>query len=248
MLVWVDFFVVLLITLGLETLRKFLCKKCRCLREKVGITEFDISRNVIDLAYGQCLILIGTFFSPILPILGVLKMIVFFYIKKVSLFYNNRLPDKPVQGARLSSIFALLLLLTFFMCIGLVGWGVTRVPTSFCGPFKNMECDANRFIIDELSSAVSSWPRWIHKTLRFMRSAAFLLPVLVLVISLVFYYRSMTQEHSRVISKLKYHLALEGKAKKLLLLKLLSSREEKTEEQESVKYNEDDILLMSLAF
>ena len=248
MLVWVDFFVVLLITLGLETLRKFLCKKCRCLREKVGITEFDISRNVIDLAYGQCLILIGTFFSPILPILGVLKMIVFFYIKKVSLFYNNRLPDKPVQGARLSSIFALLLLLTFFMCIGLVGWGVTRVPTSFCGPFKNMECDVNRFIIDELSSAVSSWPGWIHKTLRFMRSAAFLLPVLVLVISLVFYYRSMTQEHSRVISKLKYHLALEGKAKKLLLLKLLSSREEKTEEQESVKYNEDDILLMSLAF
>lgn len=81
-----------------------------------------------------------------------------------------------------------------------------------------------------------------------MRSAAFLLPVLVLVISLVFYYRSMTQEHSRVISKLKYHLGLEGKAKKLLLLKLLSSREEKTEEQESVKYNEDDILLMSLAF
>ncbi|XP_074614795.1 transmembrane channel-like protein 7 isoform X2 [Acropora palmata] len=82
MLVWVDFFVVVLVTLGLETARKYLSKNCNCFRT-IGMAQFDIPSNVIDLAYGQCLILIGTFFSPILPVIGVLKMIVFFYIKKV---------------------------------------------------------------------------------------------------------------------------------------------------------------------
>lgn len=246
MLVWVDFFVVLLITLGLETFRKLLYKHCSCCKI-IGMAQFDISRNVIDLAYGQCLILIGTFFSPVLPVIGALKMIVFFYIKKVSLFYNNRLPDKPFQGARLGSIFTLLLLLTFFMCIGLVGWGVTRVPTSYCGPFKNTECSANSFIIDELSFVVSSWPEWIHQTLRFMRTAAFMLPTLILVLSLVFYYRSMAQEHRRAIKTLQDHLVLEGKHKKQLLSQLVTARDEKTEQPGTAKFSEEDILLLTLS-
>lgn len=247
MLVWVDFFVVLLITLGLETLRNLLYKRCSCF-QRIGMTQFDISGNVIDLAYAQCLILIGTFFSPILPFIGVLKMIVFFYIKKVSLFYNTRLPDKPFHGAKLSSIFTLLLLFTFFISIGLVGWGVTRVPTSYCGPFKNTECSESKFIIDELTVVVSRWPEWIHKILRFMRTAAFLLPCLILVLSLVFYYRSMANEHRRVISTLKDHLVLEGKHQQILLSQLVSSHEQSTEEQQgTVTYSEEDILLLSLS-
>jgi len=246
MLVWVDFFVVLLITLGLETIRKLLYKRFNCFK-RFGMAQFDISRNVIDLAYGQCLILIGTFFSPILPVIGVLKMIVFFYVKKVSLFYNNSLPDKPFQGAKLSSIFTLLLLLTFFMCIGLVGWGVTRVPTSYCGPFKNTDCSDSKFIIDELSFVVSNWPEWINKTLRFLRTAAFLLPVLILVFSFVFYYRSMAYEHRRVINKLKDHLVLEGKHKNLLISQLASARDETIEPQGTEKFTEEDILLRSLS-
>lgn len=246
MLVWVDFFVVLLITIGLETLRKLLYKHCNCCK-RIGMAQFDISRNVIDLAYGQCLILIGAFFSPILPVIGVLKLIVFFYIKKLSLFHNNRLPDKPFQGAKLNSIFTLLLLFTFFMCIGLVGWGVTRVPTSYCGPFRNTECSASKFIIDELSSVVSTWPTWIHAVLQFMRTAAFLLPSVILVFSLLYYYRSMTREHRRVIRTLKEHLIFEGKYKKVLLSQLVSHREEKTELLETERYDEEDILLRSLS-
>ena len=246
MLVWVDFFVVLLITIGLETLRKLLYTHCSCCKA-IGMAQFDISRNVIDLAYGQCLILIGTFFSPILPVIGVLKLIVFFYIKKLSLFHNNRLPDKPFQGAKLSSIFTLLLLFTFFMCIGLVGWGVTRVPTSYCGPFRNTECSASKFIIDELSHVVSSWPKLIHEVLRFMRTAAFVLPVMIFVLSLLYYYRSMTHELRRVIGTLKDHLIFEGKYKKDLLSQLVTQREEKTEQQKTEKYSEEDMLLLSLS-
>lgn len=247
MLVWVDFFVVLLITLGVETFRKLLYKHCSCFR-KIGMAQFDISRNVIDLAYGQCLILIGTFFSPILPVIGVLKLIVFFYVKKLSLFHNNRLPDKPFQGAKLSSIFALLLLVTFLMSTGLVGWGVTKVPTSYCGPFKNTECSKEKFIIDELSFVVSRWPESIHATLRFMRTAAFLLPVMMVVLSLLYYYRSMAHEHQQVIKTLKDYLIVEGQFKRKLHSQLMSQPySDINERKRSERYNEEDIMLASLS-
>ena len=245
MLVWVDFLVVLLITVSLETLRQLLYKHCRCFH-KIGLAQFDISRNVIDLAYGQCLVLIGTFFSPILPLLAVFKLIVFFYAKKLSLFYNNRLPDKPLQDARLNTIFTLLLLFTFFMCAGLVGYGVTRVPTSYCGPFKNTHCAESKVIIDELSIIVSTWPDWLHETLRFMSTAAFVVPLVALSFVVLYYYRSMTRAHRRTIETLRKRLGFEGKHKKTLLMQLANPMKKPIGPGDVTQHKEDDILLQSI--
>ena len=238
MLVWVDFAVVLLITLGLESLRKVLFKHTRCFR-KIGLTQFDLPRNVLDLAYGQCLILIGAFFSPMLPIMGVLKLIVFFYAKKFSLMRNNKLPEKSYQGARLSSIFTLLLLLTLFMCSSLIGWGISRVPASYCGPFRNVNCDSEKKIFDKLSVVVSTWPAWLHEMVYFLSTAAFFLPALILLLSLLHYYRSMAHAHRHVIGMLKDHLLFEGHYKKDLLGQL-------NQIQQGINYEEDDIMLNSL--
>ena len=243
MLIWVDFAVVLAISLGLETVRKLLFKHWRCF-QRVGLTQFDLPRNVLDLAYGQCLVLIGTFFSPLLPIMGVLKLVVFFYAKKFSLFYNNRLPDKSYQGARLSSIFTLLLLFALFTCTSLIGWGITRVPPSVCGPFSNVACKADKTIFSELSQTVSVWPVWLHETVHYLSTAAFLLPALVLFLSLLYYYRSMAHAHSNVISMLKDHLALEGLYKKDLLARLNSLQEDAPPGTGHV--SEDDVTLNSL--
>ena len=238
MLVWVDFIIVLFTSLGLETLRRLLHKRCSCI-PKIGLAQFHISRNVIDLAYGQCLVLIGTFFSPILPLLAVFKLIVFYYAKKLSLFYNNRLPDKPFQNAKLNTIFTLLLLFTFFMCAGLVGYGVTRVPTSYCGPFKNTHCAESKVIIDELFIVVSTWPKLLQDLLHFTSTAAFVLPLLLLTVGLLFHYRSMVVAHRKLIDKLTDHLALEGIHKKMLLSHL-ESNEKTFPLHDITECNEDD--------
>ena len=52
--------------------------------KKIGRQEFDIPKNVLDLIYGQILLWLGTFFSPLLPAIIVIKNLATFYIKLVS--------------------------------------------------------------------------------------------------------------------------------------------------------------------
>lgn len=44
---------------------------------------FDISRNTLNLIHNQTLFWVGFFFSPLLPMVMVVKMFLTFYIKKV---------------------------------------------------------------------------------------------------------------------------------------------------------------------
>ncbi|XP_031552309.1 transmembrane channel-like protein 7 [Actinia tenebrosa] len=239
MLVWVDFVVVVITTLGVETLRKILFHRFRCFK-KIGMQQFDIPRNVLDLVYGQCLILIGTFFSPLLPAMGVIKLAVLFYVKKVSLMYNNTLPERSYQGAKSNFTFTLLLLFGFFMCTAIVGWAVTNVPPSTCGPFNNVACDVSTSIFDKLSFEISSWPLLIDQAVYYMSTAAFILPVLIIFMVCLHYYWSVAKSHRRVIRLLKDHLAYEAKFRRALMMKLEQSN---TERHDSAEHGVSEVTL-----
>ncbi|KAK3756000.1 hypothetical protein QZH41_013187 [Actinostola sp. cb2023] len=130
MLIWIDLFVVIVTTAFMETIRKLLHKHTKLFRKLNVMPEFQIPKNVLDLVYGQCLIWIGTFFSPLIPAMGVVKLLITFYLKKVSLMYNNKPSNRPYQGARSNYLFTVLLLITFFMCLVAVGWGITKYVAS----------------------------------------------------------------------------------------------------------------------
>lgn len=84
----------------------------RKLLPNLGVPEFDVARNVFELIYAQtlvwyglrlfptrhhqeptpsrpdflivCLLRIGIYFSPLLPVIQILKCFIFFYVKKVN--------------------------------------------------------------------------------------------------------------------------------------------------------------------
>jgi len=219
LLVWVDFVVVVMTTLGLETLRKVLYMKCKCFR-KIGMQQFNIPRNVLDLVYGQSLILIGTFFSPLISAMAVVKLVLLFYVKKVSLMHNNKLPDRPYKSAKSNFTFTLLLLLSFFMCTAIVGWAITQLPPSTCGPFSNNPCDLNATIFGKLSVEMTTWPSVIHDAVFLMSTAAVIIPVLILFLVFLYHYRSVAKAHRVVIKMLKEHLAFEAKLQRSMIKKL----------------------------
>lgn len=48
---------------------------------KIGLPEFNISRASLGLIFNQTLLWIGLFFSPILGVVLIVKMIIVFYLK-----------------------------------------------------------------------------------------------------------------------------------------------------------------------
>uniref|UniRef100_A0A673KK82 Transmembrane channel-like protein n=1 Tax=Sinocyclocheilus rhinocerous TaxID=307959 RepID=A0A673KK82_9TELE len=97
----------------------------------LGVPEFDIARNVLDLIYAQTLAWIGIYFSPLLPVMQVLKLFIIFYLKKISLSMNCQPPKHTGRAAQIQTVFiALLFFPSFVGVLSMVAFTVWR-----CDPF-----------------------------------------------------------------------------------------------------------------
>lgn len=60
-------------------------KKTNKIMAWLGQQEFDMPKNVLDVLYNQILCWLGVFFSPFIPFMITIKMVLFFIIKRVSI-------------------------------------------------------------------------------------------------------------------------------------------------------------------
>lgn len=59
--------------------------------QSFGRQEFVVPSNVLGLVYAQTVVWMGALFCPLLPLINVAKLIILFYVKKVtdSSHFNN---------------------------------------------------------------------------------------------------------------------------------------------------------------
>ncbi|KAG8145582.1 putative Transmembrane channel-like protein [Naja naja] len=82
--------------------------------KKLGVPEFDIARNVLDLIYAQTLTWIGIFFAPLLPAVQMISFFIIICVKKISLMKNCQPPRKAWRGSQMNTIFVFLLFFPSF--------------------------------------------------------------------------------------------------------------------------------------
>ncbi|EDV27746.1 uncharacterized protein TRIADDRAFT_53751 [Trichoplax adhaerens] len=179
-LVVVNFFVVVFATILVEFPQRFIADRIRsqticCI--PIYPPEFQIPKNVLDLVYAQVLCWLGAFYCPMVPLMIVVSLVVIFYVKKISLVYNNHPSQRPYRTSKSNSFFMLLLIISYFLAAIPVGYGWANLtPSKQCGPYRSQST-----VIDAITIIVKkNLPTIAWDILSFIFSAGFIIPLILI--------------------------------------------------------------------
>ncbi|XP_066054120.1 transmembrane channel-like protein 5 [Chamaea fasciata] len=223
-LVLVDFIFCLLGSFFGEFLRRIIGTTV-CV--SLGLPEFDIGRNVLDLIYAQTLTWIGILFSPLLPGIQTIAIFIVFFVKKVSLMRNCQPPRKVWTTAQMATSFLFLLFCPSFLgvlcVIGVTVWRLK--PSEECGPFRglsSMYAAVPGWIQTLESYTASKWVVWIYHNL--ITSALFFFILSSFVLIVTYLYWQIIQGRKTMSKLLRQQITNAGKDKMFLLKKLLAQQ------------------------
>nr|XP_010311580.1 PREDICTED: transmembrane channel-like protein 5 [Balearica regulorum gibbericeps] len=186
----------------------------------LGLPEFDIGRNVLDLIYAQTLTWIGIFFSPLLPGIQMISFSIVFYVKKVSLLMNCQPPRTGWRTAQMTASFMFLLFFPSFLgVLSVIGITVWRLkPSEECGPFRGLSSvygAVSEWIKTLKNNTTSKGVVWIYHNLITSELFFFILSTIVLIIT--YLCSQIIEGRKTVIKLLRQQIINEGKDKKFLL-------------------------------
>lgn len=211
-LIIVDFIISVLLTSLVQGCQVFLGLK---FGPSIGSPEFDISRKSLGLVYNQTLLWVGLLFSPMLPLVVIIKMVLTFYIKKFTLLYLCKTPTHMWRSAQTQTLY---LVITFLSLLGVViahGYIMTQVPVSTkCGPFRNNVYMFQIFVEGVLALQKN---HWIWRAIMTLARPAVLGGILLTMSVIVYYLRSKSLARTAMVKLLKDMLYLEAKDKEFLL-------------------------------
>ncbi|CAE1282323.1 TMC [Acanthosepion pharaonis] len=205
-LVIMDFLISFSLCVIVEPLRKLFS---RCLKISSLEPQFDVPKNVLDLVYTQSLSWLGFFFAPLLPCMVLLKFFGTFYLKKLSALKWCAALEKPYKASKSQSLFATVLMISFFFCCLPIGYIICYVPPSrSCGPFR-----VYNNMYDILTITVELWPLTASMIVRFLSSSAFILTIIVILILFLYHCAQRGSAQNETIKLLRKQLNAERKEK-----------------------------------
>ncbi|XP_043970207.1 transmembrane channel-like protein 6b isoform X1 [Gambusia affinis] len=224
----IDFIFTLLATLFGELLWRLFSDK---VLKRNRRPEFDIAKNVLDLIYGQTLAWLGLLFTPLLPAVQILKLLLLFYIKMSSVMMNCQPPSRPYRVSQMTTIFITLLCFPSFLgasvCVTYTMW---RLPSSeSCGPFrgnKTMIQAGKQRIVELVKENPNLY--FLAQAHTYLVENPFFLFVGAAIFLIVIYFQSQVVDGQRkIIALLQEQIENEGEDKKFLITRLQSIHERK---------------------
>ncbi|XP_005391162.1 PREDICTED: transmembrane channel-like protein 5 isoform X2 [Chinchilla lanigera] len=196
--------------------------------KSLGLQEFDIARNVLELIYAQTLVWIGIFFCPLLPLIQMIALFIMFYVKNISLMMNFQPPSKAWRASQMITVFIFLLFFPSFtgvLCtLAITIWRLK--PSATCGPFRGLPSFIQSIYlwIDTLRRRPGyMWVVWIYQNLIGSVHFFFILTLIVLIIT--YLYWQITEGRKVMIRLLHEQIINEGKDKMFLIEKLTKLQE-----------------------
>ncbi|XP_061163504.1 transmembrane channel-like protein 3 [Saccostrea echinata] len=184
-------------------------RTCCC---QINYSEFAVTSNVLDLVYGQGLVWLALYFSPLMALVATVKLFIVFYFRYFVARFANIPPKKMFRASRSGNFYLFLLLLTWMLCfIPVVYVLIEKTPSWYCGPFENK--DRAYKVIDLFDSLndLPSWLDWVKDAIDYIATAIVIVPIIVVLILLVLYYRVKSSSYNALIQELRKQLVFERK-------------------------------------
>ncbi|XP_045575606.1 transmembrane channel-like protein 5 isoform X2 [Salmo salar] len=172
---------------------------------------------------GEYLYKIGVYFSPLLPVVQLIKLFLIFHLKKTSI----RSCHPPSSWSRVGQMQTLFISLLFLPCylgtLALLAYTLWSLPPSgVCGPFQGqgwvMQTVDQWIASLQASQPHSAWLAWIINVILHSQVFYCLLTLIVLVV--MYFLWKVTQGRKLLIMSLREQIVNEGKDKTFLLRKL----------------------------
>ncbi|XP_072769171.1 transmembrane channel-like protein 7 [Nerophis lumbriciformis] len=197
-----------------ESPRRMLADNCsNKLARWLGRQEFVVSANVLSLVYGQTVVWTGALFCPLLPLINTLKLVMVFYCKKITLFYNCRPALKTFRSTTSTFVFLVVLLVGWAMASLVLIYSVSQIrPSMACGPFRSFT--SMWAIVPTVFYRLSDVTK---EFLFFVGSQAFSIPLFALSCVAMCYFIALSAVYGRSVTLLRAQLKQEGRDKQFLV-------------------------------